>query len=782
LDKLKKILVYIISSIIIITVVVILIISPVTKYLVKKYDEKYTGRQITMSRAYVNLFTGYVHFSNLKIYELKSDSIFFSADGVSANVALLKLFFRTYEIKKITLSHPRGTIIQNKKDFNISDLIDKFSSKEDSVTVKAKVHFNILRIKIKDGEFHYRETLIPINYFIKNVNIESAGKRWSADTIAAQLSFLPGIGSGDVRGSLTINLKNLDYHYAVVAHRFDLNLIGQYIKDLTYYGSFSANLDADIKSKGNLKDQENVTTTGRLAINELHFGKNPNNDFASFDKLVMVINELSPKKSIYLFDSISLSHPYLKYELYDYLDNVQTMFGKKGAKIEAASANAGKFNLVIEIGRYIKALSKNFFASAYKINHFGIYKGDIEFDDYSTSEKFASELTPLTVIADSIDKEQNRVNASLESSIKPYGNVSVALSINPRDSSDFDMQYHLQKLPVAMFNPYIISFTSFPLDRGTLEFQGTWNVRNGRIQSKNHLVIIDPRVSKRIRNKDTKWIPMPLIMTFIRERGNYIDYEIPVTGNLKNPTFHLGDVIFDLLGNIFVKPPSTPYIVHVKNVENEIEKSITLKWAMRKSSLLPEQGEFIENMADFLVKNPESSITVYPQQYSIKEKEYILFFEAKKKYFMVTNNINAKSFSVEDSAKVDKMSVKDSLFVRYLDEKVKDSLVFTVQEKCTSIIDSAIINARFEQLNKERKNTFISYFKKREVEKQVKFSTAKNVIPYNGFSFYKIEYNGEIPESLFKAYQQMKDLNNESPRKQFQKERKSVTKKSQVSN
>ena len=47
---------------------------------------------------------------------------------------------------------------------------------------------------------------------------------------------------------------------------------------------------------------------------------------------------------------------------------------------------------------------------------------------------------------------------------------------------------------------------------------------------------------------------MPLIMTFIRERGNVIDYEIPITGNLKDPKFHLSDVIFDLLGNIFVKP------------------------------------------------------------------------------------------------------------------------------------------------------------------------------------------------------------------------------------
>ena len=97
---------------------------------------------------------------------------------------------------------------------------------------------------------------------------------------------------------------------------------------------------------------------------------------------------------------------------------------------------------------------------------------DVKFNDYSISEKFALELNPLNVIADSIDKNHNRVNVSLKSDIKPYGNISVALSINPKDSSDFDLQYHFQKLPVSMFNPYIISSTSFTLDRGTLEFKG----------------------------------------------------------------------------------------------------------------------------------------------------------------------------------------------------------------------------------------------------------------------------------------------------------------------
>ena len=771
MHKIKKIPLIIISSIVIIAVVVVLFISPIAKYFVIKATEKFSGRQITMDRLYLNPFTGFIQISNLKIYEPASDSIFFSAEDIGADIALRKLLSKTYEIRKLTLYHPKGTIIQNEKDLNFNDLIDKFSPKDTIDTIKAPAHFSILSLKIIDGEFHYREQLIPINYFIKKVNIESTGIRWDTDTVNVRFSLLPGIGTGDMNGDLTINLKTDDYRLALVIHKFDLSIIEQYLKDLVNYGSFSANIDADIKAKGNLLDQEDITTSGRIAINEFHFGKNPKVDFVSFDKLVLVTSRLSPRNLIYTFDSISLIHPCITYEIYDYLDNLQTMFGKNGSNIDAVNAKTGNFNLIIEIARYVKVLSNSFFRSDYKINRLRIYKGDLKFNDFSASEKFAVELNPLNVIADSINKDHKRVNVSLQSPVKPYGSLSVNVSINPKDSTDFDLQYHFTKLPVAMFNPYIISSTSFPLDRGTLEFNGIWNVRNGLIKSTNHLVIIDARTSKRIRNKDTKWIPVPLIMTFIRDRGNVIDYEIPITGNLKNPKFHVHDAIVDLLKNIFVKPPTTPYRLEVKNVETEIEKLLTLKWETRYSSLLPVHVKFIEKIAEFLKKNPDASINVYPQQYAIKEKEYILFFEAKKKYFLSGKNRNAGALSSEDSVRVDKMSVKDSLFVHYLNKHLKDSLIFTIQEKCAGIIDSAFVRTKFNHLNKERENVFISYFRKMKVDNQVKFLKGENVVPYNGFSLYKIEYKGKYPEFLIKAYQAMNEFNNEVPRKKYKQER-----------
>lgn len=772
--KLKYTFLIVISTIFITVAAAILFISPITKHVVEKYDEKYTGRKITMDWAYTNPFTGYVYISNLKIYEFKSDSIFISADGLGLNFSLLKILSKTYEISQITLDHPLGILSQNTQKLNIDDLIKKFSPKT-KAKPKAAVHFNILNIKIIDGKFWYREKTIPINYCIQKVNIESSGKWWDIDSISTNFSFLSGTGTGNIQGNCAINSNTLDYRFDAIVNKFDLQIIDQYLKDLANYGNFSANVDADIQATGNFNNKENINARGILAINNFHFGKNKNEDYASFSKLVLAIEKYSPIEGKYFFDSVSIINPYLKYEQYDHLNNIETMFGKDGANIKAVTSSPASFNLIIEIARYVKVLTKRFFQGNYKINKLAIYNGDLVFNDYSFSEKFSASVNPLSFIADSIRKTQNRVEGILTSKIKPYGNIFVKLSINPNDSNDFDLNYHLQKLPVAMFNPYIISYTSFPLDRGTLELKGKWKVRNGHIQSNNHLIIIDPRTSKRIRNKDRKWIPMPLVMFFIRDRGNIIDYEIPITGNLNNPKFHLSDAILDLFGNIFLKPPTTPYRLNVKNTENEIEKSIEIKWERRKCLLQPNENIFVNELAVYLAENPHVSISIHSNPFEKKEKESILFYEAKKKYFLIEKNKDDSTFSIGDSIEVDKMSVKDLKFVKYLNKHSTDTLQFTIQQKCRSLINDTIVNATYKHLLNQRENNFLHFFKENGTENRIKIYAGKNKIPYNGFSIYKINYKGDIPNSLIKAYQHMNKLNNEAPRNKYIKQRKKIS-------
>lgn len=269
---------------------------------------------------------------------------------------------------------------------------------------------------------------------------------------------------------------------------------------------------------------------------------------------------------------------------------------------------------------------------------------------------------------------------------------------------------------------------------------------------------------------------MKIIMAFVRERGNVIDYEIPITGNLKDPKFHLRDVIFDIIKNIFVKPATTGYGMEVKTVETKIEKSLALNWDMRQADLGSNEERFIKSMIKFLDDNPEAIIEVTPQYYEQKEKEYILFFETKKKYYAAMNNLKyaenkALKLDKKDSLKIDKMSIKDSLFIKYLDQHIKDSLVFTVQEKCARMIDPDVVENKYQQLIKAREEKFMAEFKDEGLDKRVKIQPAKSKIPFNGFSYYEIEYEGDFPEDILKAYQRLNRLNDRPPREKYKEER-----------
>ena len=772
MGKTKKTILIIAGSILLFLVLVVLFISPLTKYLIEKYDVSYTGREITLDWAYVNPLTGYVHLSNLEIFEQDTQKVFFKTKGLSANLAMFKLLGGTYEITEVILDKPLGYVKQHNKLFNFSDLIEKFSSKDSIKTPSETTKFNLLNIKIKNGEFHYNEDVTPITYFIKNVNIESTGLRYDADTLPVKFAFSSGIGTGDVEGDFTINLKNLNYSSGVVVKQFDLQIINQYVADLTNFGLFAAILNANVNSIGNLNSVDSISNSGNFTLTDFHFGKSKNEDFASFEKLVIAINELSPKNKIYDFDSISLKKPFFKFELYDSLDNFQTMFGVDGNNVSAINANENKFNLVIEIAKVIQKISKNLLTSHYKMGRLAVYEGDFHYNDYTLSEKFALSLNPFNLVSDSIDKNNKRILMSVKSGIKPYGDFNAQLSVSPKDSSFFDLNYHFIKIPLTAFNPYITTYTTFPLDRGAIEIKGNWNVNGGNIDSRNHIIVLDPRVSKRVKNKDTRWIPVPLAFAFVRERGNVIDYEVPITGNLKNPAFNFWDVIIDVLKNIVVKPVTTPYRMEVKYVERKIEKSMNMKWEMQKSNISSSQERFISKMIDFLKDNPNAQITITPKNYSVKEKEFALLFEAKKKYYLNSKSKNESNFKAEDSVAVAEMSIKNAGFLNYLNSQVKDKQLFSVQQKAAKLIKPELVEAKFDLLNKARVSEFISYFEDEKVEKQVKINKSISEIPFNGFSYFEISYKGEFPIFVEDAFKKMNELNNEKPREKYKSGRK----------
>jgi hypothetical protein len=756
--RLKKALLIISITMLSLVVVFLLLLSPIAKYIIEEYDMNYLGRKVEIDWAYVNPFTGYVYVENIRISEGDKDTIFFTAESANANFALRQLFSHHVEITELNIDRPMGIIIQRHDTLNFDDIIDRFTPRKDGRP--SSVHVSFDRINIKDGVFHYRERIIPIKYFIEKVNINCNGIRWNSDTIASTFAFASR--GGQTNGNFIINTKTLDYNLNTVIKDQDLEIIRQYLWELINYGMFRARMDANVSAHGNFKDPRRISMKGRLAFNDFHLGKTTTYDYLAFKKLSLVMDELSPVNNKFLFDSITLDKSFFRYEHFDSLDNIEALFGKKGSNITDITKQPGRFNLVIEISRYLKKLARNFFESQYQVNALSVTDGEVKFSDFALNEEFSIAAQHVYLKADSISKKRKRVKFNLRCDVFPYGSSTAWLSLNPLDTGDLDFVYHLHKVPATVFNPYVITYTSFPLDRGTLELNGTWKVRDGKIKSSNNLIVLQPRVASKIKDKDIKKkLPLPLIMAFVRERGDVINYKIPITGNLKDPKFQLYDVLLDFIKNIFVKPPTIPYGLEVKSTEKDIEESLDLTWKTHQVTPDKHQEKFLKKLASFLEENKEASIEVYAQHYAQKEKEHILFYETKKKYYLQTHHKTVKQFSGDDSVKVEQMSVKDigHALVKHMRKITRDTTMFTIHDRCYHYLGNNRVDQKYSDLVKARENVFRAYFKDKDMAARISFHVAKNAIPYNGFSNYHIKYKGSMPRSLERAYAQMNGLN-----------------------
>ena len=179
-------------------------------------------------------------------------------------------------------------------------------------------------------------------------------------------------------------------------------------------------------------------------------------------------------------------------------------------------------------------------------------------------------------------------------------------------------------------------------------------------------------------------------------------------------------------------------------------------------------GFYKEFDTKFLKEKPEASIVISPTTYSEKEKEHILFFETKKRYYMAVNK-NQKTFTADDSLAVDRINIKDPSLMKFLSAQVTDTSLVTVQERCYRLVGADLVNKEFDKMVKSRSKSVMELFKKEGTNKQVKITSNTDEIPYRGSSYFKVSYKGEFPETLLEANQQLNQFDDHSPRAKYRK-------------
>jgi len=726
-------------------IVVIIFISPIAKYLIEKYSEKYIGRKMEMSWLYVNPFTGRFHAYGFIIHEKKSKSNFISVGDCSFNISLYKLRLHTIDVSSITLDHLWINIIENKSQFNWDGFFTPDSTQAKTTSKKTKPWaFAFRDIQLLNSEVVYNETSIPVHYKATKLNVRCPAIQSGVDTSSFKYDFIFQEKSGSVSGLFKMNFKNSDYDLRTRMKDFDMKTLDQYLKEITAYGYFSAMLNTDIDAKGNFTNAKNLIATGNLAISDFHFGKSVQEDYLRFGKLQFAIDTLSPMNNKYLFHSVLLDNAYVKYQLFDSLDNFTRMIGSKGEHVTAAYTEHARENIVFEIVHYIAQVAEDLIHSQYRADTFSVSNAKALYEDYSLAQKFAFSVSPLNITAQHVDTRSKRTDVSLHSKLNPFGNLDIRLNVNPVDFGDFTLSYNIGNIPMPLFNPYTVTYTSFPFNNGKLALNGTWVVKDKQIGSTNHLVVQNATLAERVKKNDSKKLPMRVLLFFVRDIGRQIDLTIPITGNLKDPKYHFRSVIVQVIKNVFIKPPSFPFLKIQTIMAVENNNYDIVEWPLMSSKMNFVQEAQLRKISRYLMFHPDERIVIVPCYYEEREKEALLFFEAKKKFYTVINHKSDSQLTARDSNEIALMSVKNPAFVHYLNRQENSVSAYTSQEKCLRLIGQASVNKEYMKLNNDRMLYLLAYFDNRHKPGLLTFGKPIPEIPASGFSHYRLFYS--IPE------------------------------------
>jgi hypothetical protein len=714
-----KITISILIGLAVLVIAVFVAISPVAKYIIEKNSEEWTGRKITMNSLYINLLKWNITVKGLIVYEYKSNAVFFSADRLYTEISMAPLLKSEYKIRTFQVDAPNLVIEQNGSHSNYDDLVTRFTTsdttKQEPEKPSEPAKYSIENMQITKGTITYRDKVLNHEIVLQQFKMGCPALSWNKPLLNAATEFKFKSG-GQVEARITLNLDSLSYILDTRIVNLDLQLLTPYMKDFvkTSYtgGLFSSNL----RIKGDFDVPEAVAAKGDISLSDLRIDDESKTTVASWKDLSIAIDSMDVAANIYDFGEISLDSPYLLFEYYEKSDNISAMMVPSETVAVADTALAvdeidysNPFTIMAD---YIKELSKDYIISNYTAKDVLLHNGHIVYKDYTLEDKFVYDLEDVEMKSGRISSKSDSITFSLSCLTNRSGIVKAHLAFDPRDYMNMSINYTIDKMRISDFNPYTKFYVAHAFVEGKLFYTSNNTIHNGKLESSNVMSIKKIEVSRKIKGNALYAVPLRMAIAILRDRKGNIDLDIPVEGDLKDPTYKLGKVIWKVVENLLIKAATAPYTLLAKAFGANEEDLKLVRFDYLQQQFDSHQTKNLDLIEKALTEKPELHVALVQVASHDSEKELLALLLAKEAYYKKKMmNSQKDSLDAKDMKIVENISNRDSLFNAWLDQQLlpENVAVLPSQLKCRKYLGEEWLNQQVDKLFAIRNQWIMDY-------------------------------------------------------------------------
>ena len=568
MKKPLKITIIIVSVIIALILVVLLLASlfggSIAKSYVNSHAEELLGRKAQVEHVGLNLFSGHVAIEGLAVYEDNGKDVFAGFDTLDVSVSLLKLIGKEVYVRHITLAGLNVKVEQNGTRFNFSSLIEHFQSDSAEVEVKDTTPsdwiINLHNIRLSDGHLRYADLERHSHWGFNDLNLLVpdfciGGEKQTDAGLTLALA-----DGGSLKVDAAYNAVSNDFNATVQLSNFALDQVKPYVTDIAYIEKINGRLGLNAAAQGNLSNIMDMVIAAKATVDDVDILDNHNTSVVSLHHLDADLSKMVISQNLFDIASVNLDGIHAHYELFADSSDTFSRFLKPQQTAPAEETDepdqAEEPDQTDQSEQPDQSADK---PMQLHIGHLLLSDINLTYADHSLPDEFVFPVTKIRVEADDISMSGNN-NARIFAALPNGGTAMVNWSGSISDwKSNQNIRLNIKNLHLTDLSPYMVAYLGQPFTDGIFSFTSYNTLRNSNLNGQNRIDIYKPTVGDRRKDvKDAMRLPIKAALYVLKDKDDKVILDVPITGNIDNPSFNYMKLVWKTLGNLLVKVATSP--------------------------------------------------------------------------------------------------------------------------------------------------------------------------------------------------------------------------------
>jgi hypothetical protein len=248
-----------------------------------------------------------------------------------------------------------------------------------------------------------------------------------------------------------------------------------------------------------------------------------------------------------------------------------------------------------------------------KVGRIEVVNGSADFADLSLVLPFAARIEQLSGhVTQLSSRSSGRADVVLEGRLQPSGTVHVGGGVDPwaRDTLlDLDVAFRDFSMPAL--TPYAGQFLGREIDKGRMSLDLGYRLTGRLLTGANKIVLDEFELGEKVESPEATKLPVGLAIAILKDKNGRIDLDVPVEGDLDDPEFRLGKVIWNFIMSLLKKIATAPFALLGGLFGGSGGEELgQVSFEAGASALAAEQAESLDKLAKALTDRPKLNLEV----------------------------------------------------------------------------------------------------------------------------------------------------------------------------